>query len=127
MMSPKQLMAILLCQTVSGCSTYAMGDVKPLAQVGNGARSATNSANIAITEGDLTRPYETLGDVDVTVNKMTIVNHDPTRENVNAALRERAATLGADAIIFARYGTVGISPLSWGSLEGKGRAVAFEN
>lgn len=33
--------------------------------------------------------------------------------------------MGADAVALVRYGDVGISMMSWGSLEGKGRAVKF--
>jgi hypothetical protein len=90
-------------------------------------RQATAPDQIQIIEGDVTdRPYKSLGDVSVTVNKVTIFNADPTREMVNQRLRKEAAKLGADAVIQVRYGTVGISPLSWGSLDGKGRAIVFE-
>ena len=73
------------------------------------------------------RRYASLGDVTVTVNKTTIFNADPTREMVNDKLREKAAELGADAVILVRYGSGGISLMSWGSLEGKGRAIKFAN
>jgi hypothetical protein len=92
------------------------------------ARPKTPPEQILVVEGDITdRPYKSLGDVSVTVNKVTIFNADPTREMVNQRLRNEAAKLGADAVIQVRYGTVGISPMSWGSLDGKGRAVAFDN
>jgi NAD(P)-dependent dehydrogenase (short-subunit alcohol dehydrogenase family) len=92
------------------------------------ARPATAPDQIQIIEGDVTdRPYKSLGDVSVTVNKVTIFNADPTREMVNQHLRKEAAKLGADAVIQVRYGTVGISPLSWGSLDGKGRAIVYES
>ena len=61
----------------------------------------------------------------MTVNKTTIFNADPTPEMVNEKLREKAADMGADAVVLVRYGKGGISALSWGSLEGKGRAVKF--
>ena len=90
-------------------------------------RAARPAAEIEIFEGDVTdRPYKSLGDVSVTVNKVTLFNADPTREMVNQRLRNEASKLGADAVIQVRYGTVGISPLSWGSLDGKGRAIVFE-
>ena len=38
-----------------------------------------------------------------------------------------AAAAGADAVVLARYGTLGIGALTYGQLEGKGRAVAFIN
>ena len=66
-------------------------------------------------------------DISVTVNKTTIFNADPTREMVNQRLRNKAAELGADAVIQVRYGTVGIGLMSWGSLDGKGRAIVFED
>ncbi|CAN5549225.1 hypothetical protein BH10PSE6_BH10PSE6_49520 [soil metagenome] len=91
-------------------------------------REARPVAQIEIMEGDITdRPYKSLGDVSVTVNKVTIFNADPTRDMVNQRLRTEAAKLGADAVIQVRYGTVGIGALSWGSLDGKGRAIAFES
>lgn len=90
-------------------------------------REARPAAEIEIFEGDITdRPYKSLGDVNVTVNKVTIFNADPTRDMVNQRLRNEAAKLGADAVIQVRYGTVGIGLMSWGSLDGKGRAIVFE-
>jgi len=95
---------------------------------GVAAKAPTTPDKIQIVEGDITdRPYKSLGDVSVTVNKTTIFNADPTREMVNQRLRTRAAELGADAVIQVRYGTVGIGLMSWGSLDGKGRAIAFED
>jgi hypothetical protein len=91
------------------------------------ARPPTPVDRIEITEGDIAgRPYKSLGEIAVTVNKVTIFNADPTREMVDRRLRERAAQLGADAVIQVRYGTVGIGLMSWGSLDGKGRAIAFD-
>jgi hypothetical protein len=99
-----------------------------VAKTETAARAPTAPDQIQIIEGDVTdRPYNSLGDVSVTVNKVTIFNADPTRDMVNQRLRNEAAKLGADAVIQVRYGTVGISPLSWGSLDGKGRAIVFEN
>ncbi len=89
-------------------------------------RPATSPSKVVITKDDITdRPYEVIGDIKVTVNKTTIFNADPTPEMVDERLREKAAELGADAVILVRYGSVGISLLSWGSLNGQGRAVFF--
>ena len=78
-----------------------------------------------ITEEDLARPYQAIGDITAEVNKTTVFHPPPTREMVVQKPREKGAELGADAVILVRYGTVGISPLSWGTLEGKGRAVEY--
>ncbi len=79
-----------------------------------------------ITERDVEgRKYESLGDISVTVNKTTVFHPDPTPEMVNQKLQEKAASLGADAVIFVRHGSGGVSFFSWGSLEGKGRAIRY--
>ena len=44
---------------------------------------------------------------------------------VLAWLKQAQTELGADAVILVRYGNGGMSLMSWGSLEGKGRAVKF--
>lgn len=67
-----------------------------------------------------------LGDISVMVNKTTLFHPDPTREMVTEKLKEKASEMGADAVVLARYGKGGISLMSWGSLEGKGRAVKFD-
>lgn len=110
-----------------GCSTWSRGSIERSDQQAAIATTPTEPTRIALTEGDITnRKYLPLGDITVTVNKTTIFHPDPTKEQVNEGLKERAAALGADAVIFVRYGRVGISPESWGSLEGKGRAIKFQ-
>jgi uncharacterized protein YbjQ (UPF0145 family) len=89
-------------------------------------RTPTNPADVTVTKDDITdRPYEVIGDIKVTVSKTTIFNSDPTPAMVDARLKEKAGELGADAVILVRYGSVGVSFTSWGSLNGQGRAVFF--
>jgi len=124
----KLLISLTACAFVlGGCASYSSADVKPAASVDSAAKSTvTQPADIIVTADDITdRPYESLGDIDVTVNKTTIFNADPTPALVDERLREEAAKLGADAVVLTRYGTVGISAFSWGSLDGRGRAVRF--
>lgn len=98
---------------LAGCATYSSATVD-------------RAAAVMITENDITdRPYSNLGDINVTVRKTTIFNADPIRESVGQALREKAASLGADAVVLIRYGTVGIGAFSWGQMDGSGRAVQF--
>jgi len=83
--------------------------------------------SILVTSEDITdRPYRTIGDITVSVDKWTLINPDPTPEDVDRALQSEASELGADAVVLVRYGGIGIGPLTWGRLEGKGRAVVFE-
>ncbi|MGE0253928.1 MAG: hypothetical protein AB7N54_15965 [Alphaproteobacteria bacterium] len=116
---------VLLGVGVTGCGHRSSADVTPLA----GPQSEITKkdpALILVTEGDITdRKYLSLGDISVSVSKNTIFDSDPTRKLVDEKLREEAAALGADAVVFARYGAVGITLFSWGSMEGKGRAVQF--
>lgn len=133
---------VLSCFFLSGCSSWSTSSVdstagaKPLATSTSGSASAstpkpapapkTDKKDIIVTDEDITdRKYESLGDISVTVNKTTLFHQDPTPALVREKLREEAAKLGADAVVLVRYGSVGISFFSWGSLDGKGRAVRF--
>lgn len=119
--------AIAVLLAVSGCATWSTSSVEPAATATTPA-ATKDPASIIVTKDDITdRPYEVLGDINVTVNKTTIFHPDPTEALVDANLREEAAKLGADAVILVRYGTVGIAFMSWGSLDGNGRAVRFVN
>lgn len=112
---------------LAGCATWSTGSVEQTDQQAGIATKPTNAAKIILTEGDIgNRKHVSLGDITVTVNKTTVFHADPTREHVNEKLKEKAAALGADAVIFVRYGGGGVGLLSWGSLEGKGRAIKFQ-
>lgn len=122
----KLVPALATALLLAGCSSYTVSGIKPAEGSAAVQRVPTNPAHIIVTERDITdKRYDVLGDIDLSVNKTTILNQDPTKQSIDAALRERAAALGADAVILVRYGTVGISFWSWGTLDGKGRAVAF--
>ena len=112
---------------LAGCATWSTSSVDAGASASSAVSAQpTRSDKILIAEGDFPdRKYVSLGDVTVTVNKTTVFNADPTKEMVNEKLKEEAGKLGADAVIFVRYGTGGVSLMSWGSLEGKGRAIKF--
>ncbi len=125
-MSFKFLMGSLAVSLLlSGCATWSQSEVLNPNTAVREIKQVTPE-QVKLTEGDITnRPYISLGDLSVTVNKTTIFHPEPTREMVDSKLKEEAAKLGADAVIYVRYGTVGISALSWGSLDGKGRAIQF--
>ncbi len=115
---------------LSGCATWSAGqatkDGKPV-EISVSEEEQTNPAKVLLVEGDIVdRKYTVLADLEVVVNKTTIFNADPTPELAGQKLKEEAALLGADAVIQVRYGSTGISLMSWGSLEAKGRAVKFQ-
>lgn len=129
MKKPKHLLFPILIAALNlgGCaSTWSSAQVERAELRQTSEAPATGKKDIVISEGDITdRKYQSLGDLSVTVNKTTIFHADPTREMVVEKLRDEAVKLGADAVIFVRYGSVGVSMLSWGSLDGKGRAIKF--
>jgi uncharacterized protein YbjQ (UPF0145 family) len=115
---------------ISGCATWSTSSIDQ-----KGAEIQINKQDVIIkkspseiylTDQDVAdRTYKSLGDITATVNKTTIFHPNPTREMVNEKLKKEASELGADAVILIRYGDGGISLMSWGSLEGKGRAIKY--
>lgn len=124
---------ILICSLLmlSACATWSTSNVKTVNNSQTNAASSTKQIlpqDVLLSETDIgDRKYKVLGDIEVTVRKTTIFNRDPTQEMVNEELRKKAATLGADAVILVRFGTVGVSFWSWGALSGKGRAIVFSD
>ena len=133
---------------LGACSTWSHSEVKQTPSTGAGQATTqsssqsssqskavpapseavvkTDPAAIIVSKEDITdRQYKSLGDITVTVNKTTLFHPDPTPALVDKELKEEAAKLGADAVVLVRYGTVGVSFMSWGSLDGQGRAVKF--
>lgn len=127
----KAFRSAVLCASLialAGCSsTWSTSSVTRSGAVGTvDAAKPRTASDIRITEGDITdHKYRVIGDISVNVNKTTIFNSDPTREQIDEKLSEKAMELNADAVILVRYGTVGIGLMSWGSLDGKGRAIAY--
>ena len=124
----KAWVCLVAMMLLSGC---ADPEVKPRKVVSKPktpvVRTVTNPAEVLLVEADLTeRPYQSLGDVEVVIDKTTIFNADPEHKLINERLREKAARLGADAVILVRYNETGVSLKSWGKFEGKGHAVAFK-
>src|SRR5437764_14467593 len=78
----RALAAVSALTLLSACAEgWATSNV---ARTSEAPRAARPAAEIEIFEGDVTdRPYKSLGDVSVTVNKVTIFNADPTRDMVN--------------------------------------------
>lgn len=118
---------ILSAFIITGCATWSTSSVDRNEKQAAAAIQSTTPEKIQLSDGEmLDRKYVSLGDITVTVNKTTIFHPEPTKGLVNVKLREKAAELGADAVILVRYGNGGISLMSWGSLEGKGRAIKFQ-
>jgi hypothetical protein len=123
------LAACIGALALAGCASWSTASVdtrnadSPHATAAAAAKKSPDQ--VQVTDKDAHRKYVSLGDISVTVNKTTIFNADPTPAMVDQKLREKAADMGADAVVLVRYGKGGVSFMSWGSLEGKGRAVKF--
>jgi len=117
---------------LAGCASHRAYTYADRTAAGNAAADAkyptrTQVHNIILTEGDITdRDYVVLGDITANVAKNTLFDPDPTREMIDKELKKQASAMGADAVILVRYGSVGVTLMSWGELDGKGRAVAFK-
>jgi len=116
MRSTRLLLVAAVLAALSACSTPNPN-----------ARPAKSPVEVILTEEDITdRPYQIIEDIDVTVSKPNIFADDPTRGEVSAELRKKAAELGADAVVLVRYGTLGMGLFNWGEIKGRGRAVYFK-
>lgn len=128
MSKSRLLVTAVILLSLQACGTYSTGSITPATNAPD--RSAVvhkTPDQILITEKDiLDRKYTSLGDISVTVRKVSLFDSDPTPEKVKKALQERAADMGADAVVLVRYGTVGIGLMSWGQMDGNGRAVVFQ-
>jgi uncharacterized protein YbjQ (UPF0145 family) len=71
------------------------------------------------------RPYTVLGEVKAGIRKATVFSKAPDQGKVYRELWERAAKLGADAVVKAQYGDAHVTALSWGSVSATGVAVKF--
>lgn len=123
-------LSTLTAIALSGCATWSTSHVDTSTADAQSTSSLKQKqkhyTEVQVLEEDITdRAYMSLGDISATVNKTTIFHPDPTKEMVAEKLREKAADMGADAVVLARYGKPGISLISWGSMEGKGRAIKF--
>ena len=70
-------------------------------------------SEVIITSDDIKQKYIVMGKIEVTVNKTTAFHPDPTKEIVDSALQEKAAAIGADAVIEVVYHGPRISFASW--------------
>lgn len=98
----RPLLPILLLSTLalSACATV---DVASERYIGVPQASPTNPASVEILRREPKRPHVQLGEVFVSPSG------DPTVDRIEAALREEAAKLGADAavVVFDRTRRIG--------------------
>ncbi|MCI5050666.1 MAG: heavy metal-binding domain-containing protein [Rickettsiales bacterium] len=89
-------------------------------------RSSHNASDILISEGSLPdHSHRVIGKITAFGRSVNLLSSDPTREDVNEALRAEAAKQGADAVINVQYHTERTGLASRGKMSGAGDAVVF--
>jgi hypothetical protein len=105
----------------SGCAAYRSDS-----NIATDPATATRTAStgpVLIAEDSLPqRKYKTLGPIEVSVKKLTVFHADPTREQANEVLREKARAIGADAVVNVTYKS-GIGLMTWGYMDANGTGV----
>lgn len=115
------LAAAIIVSTTSGCASYRTDS--NITSVP--APSVRPSANVLISEDSLpNRKHKELGPIEVSVKKLTVFHKDPTKEQANEALIEKARTVGADAVINVTYKS-GVGFTTWGYIDANGIGVKF--
>jgi len=114
------LVAIVAVATLSGCASYRTDSNITAAPTS----ALSSNANVLILEGVPDRKYKELGPVEVSIKKLTAFHKDPTREQANEALVEKARIIGADAIIKVTYDH-GIGFTTWGYIDAKGTGIKW--
>jgi hypothetical protein len=114
----RALLAVLVAST-AGCASYRTSSNIESTP----APVATPAAQVLLAEDSLPgRKYTELGPIEVSVKKLTVFHKDPTKEQANEALIEKARSIGANAVINIKY-TSGIGFTTWGYLDAKGVGV----
>lgn len=112
------LAASLVALSLAGCALSRSGSSEA-----PGAGALPAATPVLISEGvPAGRQYREIGPIEVSVKKMTIFNKDPSKEQANEALREKARAMGADAVIKVVYKT-GVGFTTWGYIDASGTAV----
>lgn len=82
---------------------------------------------IVLSELDLDRPYDLVQDISVKVSSGVVPFSTPTKDAINAKLKEEASKLGANAVIYVRYQTIQSNWAGFGGgMEARGKAVKFK-
>lgn len=117
---------LVVAALASGCASYrTSSNIEPAVASTTSTATATPTqpSQVLLAENNMPgRNFKELGPIEVTVKKLTIFHKDPTQEQANEALTERARALGADAVINIVYKS-GIGFTTWGYIEAKGVAV----
>lgn len=107
---------------VAGCTNWETSSVTPSAAVNQENTFVAQNVALSAAVFDPAK-FTKVSDIEVSVNKATAFNPDPTVSAVEAKLKEEAYRLGATDVLEVRITDVGISLLSYGTRKGFGVAA----
>ena len=115
------VISLLLVTTLSGCGAYrTSSNIES-----DGATLVDSRKSVIISADSLpARKYTEIGPIEVSVKKLTIFHKDPTKEQADTALIEKARTIDADAVVNVTY-EKGIGMTTWGYIDATWTAVKF--
>lgn len=134
--------ALIAIALTTGCASYRVDSNIPVATSADAAAGGTADVavkaaesaaarkaalnRVLISEGTLSdQKYKEIGLIEVSVKKLTVFHKDPTKEQADDALREKAVAIGADAVLNVTYKS-GIGFTTWGYMDAEGTGVKFE-
>lgn len=102
---------------------FAFQNIDPPHQPGY---AEIHAMRVPVVAGDVTdRPYRVVGEVRTNVSKATLFSKDPSEQKVFEELWQRAARMGADAVVNAHYSEVVPGGWTSGRRKAYGQAVKF--
>ncbi|HRH74747.1 MAG TPA: hypothetical protein PLM62_16775 [Zoogloea sp.] len=114
------LSAVVVVALTSGCASHRVSS-----NIDSDIPAALPAGTkVLISEDALPgRKYKEVGPIEVCVRKLTAFHTDPTKEQANSALSEKACAIGADAVVDTRHKSgVGFTTW-WGYLDANGTGV----
>lgn len=85
-------------------------------------QNVSAKTSMLITEDDLIdKNCKTIEQIDASVKKLTVFHKNPTKEQVNFVLSEKAKKLDANAVRNVKY-TSGVGLTTWGYMDAQGDA-----
>jgi hypothetical protein len=97
----------LALAALSGCTSL---DSRTLPYVGAPTYPPTNPAQVELLRTPPTRAHDRLGEVSVRAS----VDPAPPMEKIEGALKQRAANLGAEAVLIVHDGIQPVAVYAWG-------------
>lgn len=82
-------------------------------------------ASVPVYEGDLSRPYVVIGKIEDNLRKHFAFQANPTKLKIYAEIWERGRKMGADAVIYAKFGETKGTLFNHGRTPISGIAVKF--